>query len=228
MSFKLDGVIPWGRNFDEYRLMFRLSDSNMQKKIAGFGDGPASFNCEATKQGLCVTSFDPIYRFTREELSKRIDEVRITVMRQMKENTDNYVWTNIKSLKELENTRMSAMSLFLSDYEQGKREGRYIYHELPNKLPYEDNAFDIGLSSHFLLMHTVLGYDFHIKAMSEMLRVCKEIRIFPTVDLDSNKTDLISDVIDYFKSRCDAQIVNTQYEFQKGANKLLILRALSD
>ena len=39
-------------------------------------------------------------------------------------------------------------------------------------------------------MYTMLGYDFHIKAMTEMLRVCKEIRIFPIVDLDANKTDL--------------------------------------
>lgn len=38
-------------------------------------------------------------------------------MEQMRENMDNYVWTNIKSLEELENVRMSAMELFLADYE---------------------------------------------------------------------------------------------------------------
>lgn len=31
---------------------------------------------------------------------------------------------------------------------------------LKNK--YDADLFDIGLSSHFLLMYTVLGYDFHI------------------------------------------------------------------
>ncbi len=223
MAFKLDSVVPWGRNLDEYKLMFNLSDSDMLKKIAGFGDGPASFNYQATLHGYSVTSFDPIYRFTKEDLSKRIEEVRITVMQQMKENMDNYVWTNIKNLEELENVRMSAMHLFLSDYEQGKKEERYISYELPERLPYKDNTFDIGLSSHFLLMYTDLGYDFHIKAMSEMLRVCKEIRIFPIVDLDANKTDLISNVIDYFKGHYNIEIGNTQYEFQKGDNKLLII-----
>ena len=50
-------------------------------------------------------------------------------------------------------------------------------------------------------MYTMLGYDFHIKAMTEMLRVYKGIRIFPIVDLDANKTELISSVIGYFKQK---------------------------
>jgi hypothetical protein len=224
MAFKLDSVVPWGRNFNEYKMMFQLEDNDTAKKIVGFGDGPACFNYEATQQGYSVTSFDPIYQFSKNDLEKRIDEVRVTVMEQMKENKDNYVWTNINGLDELENIRMSAMRLFLADYEQGKAEKRYICHELPDSLPYEDNAFDIGLSSHFLLMYTALGYDFHISAMTEMLRVCKEIRIFPIVDLDANKTDLISNVIEYFKKSYDVEIKDTRYKFQKDADKLLVIR----
>ena len=224
MAFELENVVPWGRNLEEYRRMFQLSDSDMSGNIAGFGDGPASFNFEATQQGYSVTSFDPIYQFSKDALQKRIDEVRITVMQQMRENMDNYVWTKIKSLEDLESVRMSAMRLFLEDFEKGKQERRYIYHEMPDKLAYEDDTFDIGLSSHFLLMYTVLGFDFHIQTMTEMLRVCKEIRIFPIVDLDANKTELIEKVIDYFKQRYDVEIRKTQYEFQKGDNKLLIIR----
>lgn len=69
---------------------------------------------------------------------------------------DNYVWTHIKDLDELEHIRMSAMKKFLSDYKQGKKEGRYVFHELPARLPYEPGSFDIGLSSHFLLIYTSL------------------------------------------------------------------------
>lgn len=224
MAFKLDSVVPWGRNLEEYKLMFQLDDRDMSKKIAGFGDGPACFNFEATNKGSRVVSFDPIYQFSKEEIEKRIEEVRVTVIQQMKENMNNYVWTHIKDLDELEKIRMSAMKKFLSDYEQGKKEGRYVFHELPAKLHYEPESFDIGLSSHFLLMYTSLGYDFHIQSITEMLRVCKEIRIFPIVDLDANKTDLIKDVIDYFRKNYDVSIVTTDYEFQKGDNKLLIIR----
>lgn len=224
MAFQLDNVVPWGRNMEEYRLMFQLSGSDLSKKIAGFGDGPACFNYEMTETNGNVVSFDLIYQFSKEEIEKRIEEVRITVMRQMRENMQNYVWKNIRSPEELENIRMSAMRKFLSDYEKGKAEGRYVFHELPDPLPYEADHFDIGLSSHFLLMYTVLGYDFHIAAMTEMLRVCKEIRIFPIVDLDANKTDLIQKVTDYFQKKYKVEIVNTEYEFQKGDNKLLIIR----
>jgi hypothetical protein len=73
-------------------------------------------------------------------------------------------------------------------------------------------------------MYTALGYDFHITAMTEMLRVCKEIRIFPIVDLDANKTDLISNVIEYFKQDYDVEIKETPYKFQKDADKLLIIK----
>lgn len=224
MAFKLSSVVPWGRNFEEYKLMFQLSEVDLKNKIAGFGDGPACFNRELTEKGGTVISFDPIYRFSKEDIEKRIDEVRVEVMQQMRENADNYVWTHIKSLDDLENVRMSAMRKFLEDYDNGKREGRYVFHELPNRLPFDDNHFDLGLSSHFLLMYTALGVDFHIKAMTEMLRVCKEIRIFPIVNLDAEKTELIGDVIGYFQKQYHTEIVKTEYEFQKGDNKMLIIR----
>ena len=101
MAFKLDSVVPWGRNLEEYKLMFGLDDRDMTKKIAGFGDGPACFNYEMTNAGGNVVSFDPIYQFSKEEIEKRIEKVRITVMQQMRENMDNYVWTHIKDLDEL-------------------------------------------------------------------------------------------------------------------------------
>ena len=74
MAFRLDNVVPWGRNIDEYQKMFMLSDSDMKKRIAGFGDGPASFNYQATKQGFSVTSFDLIYQFTKEQIAERIEK----------------------------------------------------------------------------------------------------------------------------------------------------------
>lgn len=224
MAFLLNRVVPWGRNMAEYRSMFRLKDADMSKKIASFGDGPASFNYEASQQGYSVTSFDPIYQFSGEALQKRIEETRIIVMEQMKANIDNYVWTNIKSLEELEDTRMSAMRLFLSDYEKGREEKRYICHELPNRISFANDTFDIGLSSHFLLMYTLLGYDFHIQSISEMLRVCKEVRIFPVVDLDAQKTKLTEAVTNYFKQHYFVEIRETEYEFQKGDNKMLIIK----
>ena len=224
MAFQLNNVVPWGRNMEEYKSMFLLNEEDMKKKIAGFGDGPASFNFEAHRLGYDIISYDPIYQFKKEELEKRIEEVRAIVMKQMSENQNNYVWTKIHNLQELEQIRMEAMKLFLNDFEVGLSEGRYRYHELPNCLPVEENYYDIGLSSHFLLLYTQLGFDFHIKAIDEMLRVCKEVRIFPVVDLDDNQADMISDIIDEFKKEYDVELKVTNYQFQKNANKMLVIR----
>jgi len=142
----------------------------------------------------------------------------------MKNNSDNYVWRDIKDLDELERIRMSAMKTFISDYDKGKDDRRYIYHELPNKTEFSEDTFDLGLSSHFLLMYTALGYDFHIKSINEMLRICREVRIFPIVDLDGNKSELTNKVMEYFKDNYEVKLISTAYELQKCDNLMLSIK----
>ena len=222
--FTLNSVVPWGRNIDEYREMFCLTDEDMKKNIAGFGDGPAAFNVQALKQGYHATSFDPIYAFSAEQIRRRIEETRITVMQQTRENAEHYNWTKIKSPDELEKRRMQAMEMFLADYEKGKAEKRYICHSMPDRLDLDDDYFDLGLSSHFLFMYADLGLDFHINAIRSMLRVCREVRIFPTVDLNGNESGLVPKVAEYFKGKYSVSILPTSYDFQKGGNMLLTIQ----
>jgi hypothetical protein len=225
MAFLLKDVVPWGRNLNEYRKMFNLTDEELSnKKIIGFGDGPASFNSEATNLSYDVTSLDRIYKFTRTELDKRISDSRDIIIEQMKNNADNYVWKDIKNLDELERIRMSAMKTFIADYDKGKADKRYVYHELPNKTEFSEGTFDLGLSSHFLLMYTALGYDFHIKSINEMLRICREVRIFPIVDLDGNKSELTNKVMEYFEENYEIELISTSYEFQKSDNLMLSIK----
>lgn len=224
MGFRLDGVVPWGRSLSEYREMFLLTDNELKMKIADFGGGPSSFNAELTLLGGDAASFDPIYQFSACQLRSRIYEVRKTVMEQIYENIDDYVWNRIESPDALERMRMTAMETFLNDFEAGRGEGRYAAHSLPDKLPFRDGHFDLGLSSHFLLMYTSLGYDFHISAINEMLRVCWEVRIFPLCSLDGSRSELTDRVISYFSERYQTRIIKTGYEFQRDANCLLSIR----
>lgn len=225
MAFLLKNVVPWGRRLSEYQDMFHLTDEEIStKRIVSFGDGPASFNAEGTKLGGHILSLDPIYQFSKQELTGRLEETRGIVMEQMRQNQDHYRWDKIKSLEELEQVRLSAIQMFLSDFEQGLSERRYLYHELPERTGFEDNCFDLGLSSHFLLLYTSLGLEFHIRSIEEMLRICKEIRIFPLVNLDAEKTQITQEVIDYFQAQYEVQIKPVGYEFQKGADKMLVIR----
>ena len=171
-----------------------------------------------------IISLDPIYQFSKQELVGRLEETRGIVMEQMRQNQDHYKWDRIKSLEELEQVRLSAIQMFLDDFEQGLLEQRYQYHELPERTEYEEDSFDLGLSSHFLLLYTALGLDFHIHSIEEMLRICKEIRIFPLVDLNAEKTQLTQEVIDYFQAQYEVQVKQVGYEFQKGADKMLVIR----
>lgn len=224
MAFELSTVVPWGRTLEEYRLMFALSEVDFKKSIASFGDGPASFNSEMTELRNNVTSFDPIYQFTKEQLLNRIEDTKDIVMKQTKDNKDNFIWTTIKDLDELEKMRMGAMYNFIEDFDKGREENRYIPHELPNKTTFLDKHFDIGLSSHFLLLYPDLGLDFHIKAIDEMLRICKEVRIFPILDLDAKESSVLKPIIDNYSKGYEVKIEKTDYMFQKDGDKMLVIK----
>ncbi|WP_199736670.1 hypothetical protein [Fibrisoma montanum] len=81
---KLKEVVPWGRSFHEYQLMFNLTDQDLTKTILGVGDGPASVNAELTKQGGRIISIDPIYKFTSDDIRQRLEKTYTKVVEQMR------------------------------------------------------------------------------------------------------------------------------------------------
>ncbi len=224
MAFELKNVVPWGRTLYEYKKMFKLTENDLNKKIISFGDGPASFNYEMKESSTPITSMDPIYQFSKNDLEKRIVETKETVMKQMRENQDNFIWTSIKNVDELEKIRMQAMSHFVTDFELGKKQNRYIHHELPNKTIFKEKTFDLGLSSHFLILYSNLGLDFHVKSISEMLRICKEVRIFPLLNLNAEKSEVLDGILEAFSNEYEINIETVDYEFQKGGNEMLRIR----
>ena len=223
---KLENVVPWGRNLEEYQKMFRLSKEDLQSKILGCGDGPSSFNFEVTKFGGDITSIDPIYQFSKNEIQQRIDETSSVVSEQLKQNQNDFVWKNIKSVDELIDIRLTAMNNFIKDYENGKKEERYIHQELP-KLSFKNDSFDLVLSSHFLFLYSEhFDLQFHIDSILEMCRISKnEVKIFPLLDLKNQKSEYLEPILEVLSNKgFEAEIIKTNYEFQKGANELLSIK----
>lgn len=223
--FTLEQVVPWGRSFDEYCRMFALSDEDLALRIVGCGDGPASFNAEATRRGAHVVSFDPIYRFDAAKIRGRIETTYQEVIEQTRRNESEFVWTSIRSVDELGGVRMAAMNEFLSDFPAGKVEGRYVEAELPS-LPFADNAFDLALSSHFLFLYSVqLGIDFHRSAIREMCRIATEVRIFPLLALGGQRSPFVDALAsELTESAFAVSIDNVPYEFQRGGNQMMRIR----
>jgi hypothetical protein len=119
--FTVDQVVPWGRSFEEYRRMFALSDADLNLRILGCADGPASFNAEATRRGTVVISGDPLYGSDSRTIRDRIAATHEQILEQTRRNTHQFVWDTIRSIDELGRMRMEAMQTFLEDYDVGKR-----------------------------------------------------------------------------------------------------------
>ena len=222
MVIQYESIVPWGRSYEEYVSMFSLDDESLNKRILGCGDGPAGFNSVMTKKGKMVVSVDPLYRFTKQEIQQRIEETFETVIAQSKSHMEKFRWDRIKDADELGRIRMSAMKVFLEDYEVGKSQNRYVDAELP-KLPFEDKEFDLALSSHFLFLYTDhLSYEFHENSVHELMRVSNELRIFPLLDVNGNVSPYVDGLMEKFNNRnTNATIVEVDYEFQKGGNKMM-------
>ena len=226
--FTLDRVVPWGRSFDEYRRMFALTDHDLQMKILGCGDGPASFNAEATRGGSRVVSCDPLYRFETPKIRERIARTYDEVLDQTRRNAHDFVWTEIASVEELGHVRMSAMTMFLDDFDRGKTEGRYVDAELPS-LPFADKSFDLAVCSHFLFLYTTqLGETFHHDAIRELCRVASDVRIFPLVSLGDGLSPIVEPAIERLQAGgFSVSIEQVAYQFKKGANQVLRIRSLA-
>ena len=219
-------VVPWGRSLNEYRDMFCLSELDFSKQILGCGDGPACFNAEWSRIGGSVISVDPIYEFNVAEIRSRIDEVYPQIIVQVSKNKNDFVWKNIVNVDELGKVRMDAMTIFLNDYEEGRKSGRYIAASLP-RLPFEDNAFDLALCSHYLFLYSEhVSQEQHLLSMKELCRVASEVRVYPLLSMGNNiKSSHLEPVISALKDiGISISFVPVDYEFQKGATEMLVAK----
>jgi hypothetical protein len=220
--FTLDQVVPWGRSFEEYSAMFSLARADMGGRILGCGDGPASFNAEATSRGIKVVSCDPIYKFSKADIEARIAATYEQVIDQTRQNQDEFVWEAITSVEELGKVRMAAMQAFLDDYPAGLVEGRYLDSELPT-LAFPDGYFDLALCSHLLFLYSrQLDEAFHHSSLLELCRVAKDVRVFPLLALGGAISPHLAGSVEMLRAAGhQVSIQRVNYEFQRGACEML-------
>jgi hypothetical protein len=224
VAFQLSDVVPWGRTFAEYVAMFVLTGADLRKDILGCGDGPASFNYEAKRQGIRVVSADPIYQFSADEIRARVNETAPVITKQLKGHPGEFVWRHFPDADAVVDARLEAMRQFLADFPTGVNEGRYIDASLP-KLPFRDHQFDLSLCSHFLFLYSQqYDLDFHLAAIDELCRVSKEVRIFPLMELGSVPSRHLEGVTSHMSEAGYAvNRVKVGYEFQRGADEMLCI-----
>lgn len=205
--------------------MFELSDADLSRRILGCGDGPASFNAEGTDLGCSITSVDPVYRFNMKEIRRRIDEIYPEIMSKLESGASDFVWDSLGSVKQLGNVRMEAMSKFLSDFDVGYGEGRYVPASLPS-LPFADTEFDLALCSHYLFLYSDhVDRLAHLASMQELCRVAREVRVFPVVSLNGTRSEHLDSVMTELSAAgVDVSLQKVGYRFQKGATEMLVAK----
>jgi hypothetical protein len=228
VGIPLDQVVPWGRSFDEYVAMFSLDAADPRGRILGCGDGPASFNAEATARGHRVVSCDPLYAFTPAQIRRRVEETYDTIVDGCRQHRDAFVWSDngFRSPEHLGEMRMAAMERFLADFatRDARECGRYISASLPD-LPFADGAFELCLCSHLLFLYSAqLSAALHVAAAAEMCRVAREVRVFPLLTLDGEPSPHLDAVTDAMRSRgCQVERRRVGYEFLRGADEMLVI-----
>lgn len=222
MPIMLDAVVPWGRSYAEYCDMFMLQSHDLGKTILGCGDGPAAFNATWSRRGGKVVSVDPIYAFSGEQIAQRIQETSHQILDQVRLNLADYHWDSITSPEDLLARRRQAMSDFLEDYPHGLVQQRYVAAELP-ELGLPDDSFDLALCSHLLFLYSKqLSGAFHLQSLTELLRIAREVRIYPLISLEGSISPWLSHAIQHFRAQgCTVEIRQVPYRFQRGADSML-------
>lgn len=227
VKLDLSRVVFIGRTFDEYMRMFNLSEEDLRgRKILDCPAGAGSFTGIANQKGADVTAADIAYYHSFEQLvAKGFDDVEHAMV-QMEKAQLNFVWDYFKSIEGLKQHRIQALTDGSNDMKASPH--CYVPAVLP-VLPFKDGEFELTLSAHFLFMYgDRFDYEFHVQTLKELLRVTKEeVRIFPLVDLSSNRYAHLDRVIDFLQSEgYTTEEVMVPYEFQRGANRMLVIRKI--
>lgn len=220
----LEDLTPWGRSAAEYRIMFNLTEEEMRLRVLGCGDGPASFNAEVREIGGEPVSVDPLYRFSGEAIASRIERETPCMRAHLEEHETEYQWSLWDNPASAIKARLAAMERFLADYEAGRNEGRYLTASLPY-LRFAGNSFDLALVSHLLFLDSeILSLDFHLSSLIELSRVAKEVRVYPLIETSGTVSRHLRQIVDRLQRLgYNVKEVPTEYEFQQGADRYLMV-----
>jgi hypothetical protein len=223
MSLELDNILITGRTFEEYTAFFDLDTPSLKaKKVLDCPSGASSFIAQAKEHGIEAQGSDILYRLP-------IDAIKKQGLKSIEKIYEDTAWMNdfnfefYGSIEQHRGYREEALAKFCQDYNPNE----YSYNELPH-LNFEDNAFDLLLSSHLLFVYDDrFDYDFHKRSILEMLRVAKEVRIFPLVNFKNSRVEeeqnfspLVYQIIEELQAY-QCEIINVDFEFQPRANYML-------
>ena len=218
----LEQILLWGRDLDEYRLMFNLTDDELKKRIVSVADGPATFNAELAERGINIVSADPIYDRPHHEIEAEFLSTLDDFEQKMRLQADNWQWGLFDNPQAFVDKGRRVFKQFLADYQNRGDQSCYVPAVLPS-LPFQRNQFELALCSNLLFAYThLLSLDFHVRAIRDLARVANEVRIFPLNDVRFERSEFVDPVLDtLLKEGYQAELQATDYYDHAEHNYLL-------
>jgi hypothetical protein len=223
--FKTDEVVLLGRTFEEYVGMFGLDQATLRENyILDAASGVSSFCAEANAREYRVSASDRIYTLSADEIERTCSRDLDNMIAQLAGITQNYVWDFFPNLTALRAQRERAYRGFVAEYRQYGH-SRYITTEYPTS-SFADGQFDLALVSHFLFLYDEqLDYDFHQRTLLELLRIAHEVRLFPLVNMRTERASAIAKLsADPAFASYDIRIVPVDYEFIRNSREMMVIR----
>ena len=222
LDFDLGGTVPpWGRNATEYEAFFALSDVAVSARVLDCGSGPASFAAEWSGLGHFVVAVDPVYQRAGEEIAAEFEPTAQRMLEGTRKAYDRFIWTHYKSPEDVVERRRETLQGFLADYQSPYRVGRYVAARLTD-LPFSSGAFDLVLCAHLLFLYSnEFSLDLHVASLREMLRVGREVRVFPLLDMQGERSKHLDAIVREFETTARVEIVEVPFEFRRGDRFML-------
>jgi hypothetical protein len=217
---KIGAMLVSSRSLAEYQAMFALTDADLARSILDCPGGAASFTAEVTGAGGRVMACDPIYvRPTQDITELSMADMR-RAQRYQREHPDGYVWSFFDGPAHYLASRFHAADMFSQHRDTSPEQ--YIVAALPT-LPFADQAFDLALSSHLLFAYADrFDRDFHLDSIRELVRVAREVRVYPLVPFGYPDNPALPALIDHlYRTGVTAETQKVDYELHRGATTML-------
>lgn len=214
-------MLVTSRSYAEYRAMFGLDE--LPRSVLDCSAGGSGFTAAAAAGGVDAVAADPAYELDDDELAAAVRNGTSTGGGIVDQHADDFVWDWYGTRDNRDRMRAEAAELFLAD--RRAHSDRYVAAALPD-LPFPDGRFELALCSHLLFTWSDrFGADWHLEALRELTRVAAEVRVFPLV-VQGNGADVpfLGPVrTELAEEGVSSEIRTVSYEFQRGANQMLVL-----
>ncbi|CAG7625329.1 hypothetical protein PAESOLCIP111_02715 [Paenibacillus solanacearum] len=225
-KYEQTGVAMTCRSYEEYVRMFALeSELAPRGPVLDVSGGASSFAAVLSGQGIQVSAADPLYVMPPESIyAHGVREIEVST-EKLSRLERQFDWSFYGSLTQHRAMREQALERFIADYRSDTEKVKYVDAGLPN-LPFQDDTFGLVLCSHFLfLYHEQFDYEFHEKAVFELLRVCRpggQVRMYPIYTLGWDRYPHMERLVHELRKRgAQVEFVPSELPFIPGSSELL-------